>query len=235
MIAAQRHGIGCPQATSACPQGTGSAWTDRRACPRLISHERGTGWSARGLRRGCAGSPGWMPRSWTRGRCRRRINADARSSTRWPGGAPPSIGSGSLSIGPPICPIARRCAACSTCWPRVATVHWRSGDWSTSSPVRQCRRCSVRCAFGPAGVRSTSTCTPRPSGSTSSWAVPRSTSHRLIASATSGRDAALAAVGILVVRFTYQRLTREPDAVRREVLAILAARRVQAEAGSGDG
>ncbi len=39
------------------------------------------------------------------------------------------------------------------------------------------------------------------------------------------RDAALAARGILVVRFTHYRLTHEPEAVRREVLAILAARR----------
>jgi very-short-patch-repair endonuclease len=38
------------------------------------------------------------------------------------------------------------------------------------------------------------------------------------------RDAALAALGILVVRFTHLRLTTEPDAVRRDVLAILAAR-----------
>lgn len=40
------------------------------------------------------------------------------------------------------------------------------------------------------------------------------------------RDAALAALGIVVVRFTYQRLTREPDTVRLEVLAVLASRRV---------
>jgi len=39
------------------------------------------------------------------------------------------------------------------------------------------------------------------------------------------RDAALAARGILVVRFTHYRLTHEPEAVRREILAILAARR----------
>ncbi|HEX6682369.1 MAG TPA: DUF559 domain-containing protein [Candidatus Limnocylindrales bacterium] len=39
------------------------------------------------------------------------------------------------------------------------------------------------------------------------------------------RDAALAAIGIMVVRFTYDRLMHEPDTVRREVLAILAARR----------
>jgi very-short-patch-repair endonuclease len=39
------------------------------------------------------------------------------------------------------------------------------------------------------------------------------------------RDAALAALGILVVRFTHYRLTHEPEAVRREILAILAARR----------
>lgn len=38
------------------------------------------------------------------------------------------------------------------------------------------------------------------------------------------RDAALATLGILVVRFTHDRLVREPDQVRREVLAILAAR-----------
>lgn len=39
------------------------------------------------------------------------------------------------------------------------------------------------------------------------------------------RDAQLAALGILVVRFTHRRLTREPEAVRRETLAILARRR----------
>jgi very-short-patch-repair endonuclease len=39
------------------------------------------------------------------------------------------------------------------------------------------------------------------------------------------RDAALAAVGILVVRFSYRRLTREAAAVRDEVRAILATRR----------
>ncbi|MEU6207919.1 DUF559 domain-containing protein [Micromonospora musae] len=39
------------------------------------------------------------------------------------------------------------------------------------------------------------------------------------------RDAQLAALGILVVRFTHRRLTREPEAVRRETLAILASRR----------
>ncbi|HZM80440.1 MAG TPA: DUF559 domain-containing protein [Candidatus Limnocylindrales bacterium] len=39
------------------------------------------------------------------------------------------------------------------------------------------------------------------------------------------RDATLAALGIQVVRFTYDRLMSEPDEVRRQVLAILAARR----------
>ncbi len=39
------------------------------------------------------------------------------------------------------------------------------------------------------------------------------------------RDAQLAAMGILVVRFTHRRLVTETDAVRREVLAILASRR----------
>lgn len=38
------------------------------------------------------------------------------------------------------------------------------------------------------------------------------------------RDAALAAQGILVVRFTHQRLINEPERVRREVLAILQDR-----------
>ncbi|MCI0685877.1 MAG: DUF559 domain-containing protein [Sporichthyaceae bacterium] len=41
------------------------------------------------------------------------------------------------------------------------------------------------------------------------------------------RDSALAALGIVVVRFTHDRLTTEPDAVRHDVLRILAARRVQ--------
>lgn len=39
------------------------------------------------------------------------------------------------------------------------------------------------------------------------------------------RDAALAALGILVVRYTHHRLTYDPEGVRREILAILAARR----------
>ncbi|MFI7432544.1 DUF559 domain-containing protein [Micromonospora haikouensis] len=38
------------------------------------------------------------------------------------------------------------------------------------------------------------------------------------------RDALLASVGILVVRFAHRRLVHEPDEVRRETLAILAAR-----------
>lgn len=43
------------------------------------------------------------------------------------------------------------------------------------------------------------------------------------------RDAALAACGILVVRFTHHRLTHEPEAVRLEILAILAVRRTHIE------
>ena len=39
------------------------------------------------------------------------------------------------------------------------------------------------------------------------------------------RDAALATLGILVVRFSYQRLVNEPDQVRREVRRILSAHR----------
>ena len=39
------------------------------------------------------------------------------------------------------------------------------------------------------------------------------------------RDARLAAMGILVVRFSHDRLTCEPDAVRRDALRILATRR----------
>ncbi|MFD0783215.1 DUF559 domain-containing protein [Micromonospora azadirachtae] len=39
------------------------------------------------------------------------------------------------------------------------------------------------------------------------------------------RDARLAVLGILVVRFTHRRLTHEPESVRRETLAILANRR----------
>ncbi|QOC91414.1 DUF559 domain-containing protein [Micromonospora craniellae] len=39
------------------------------------------------------------------------------------------------------------------------------------------------------------------------------------------RDAQLAALGILVVRFAHRRLVFEPEAVRRETLAILASRR----------
>ena len=39
------------------------------------------------------------------------------------------------------------------------------------------------------------------------------------------RDAALATRGILVVRFGYQQLVGDPAGVRRQVLAILDARR----------
>nr|MDT0662785.1 DUF559 domain-containing protein [Micromonospora sp. DSM 115978] len=39
------------------------------------------------------------------------------------------------------------------------------------------------------------------------------------------RDALLATVGILVVRYAHRRLVHEPDKVRREILAILASRR----------
>jgi very-short-patch-repair endonuclease len=39
------------------------------------------------------------------------------------------------------------------------------------------------------------------------------------------RDALLATLGILVVRFSHRRLVHEPDEVRRETLAILARRR----------
>ncbi|WP_326562648.1 DUF559 domain-containing protein [Micromonospora sp. NBC_01796] len=38
------------------------------------------------------------------------------------------------------------------------------------------------------------------------------------------RDALLATLGILVVRFTHRRLTHEPSEIRHEILAILAAR-----------
>jgi len=41
------------------------------------------------------------------------------------------------------------------------------------------------------------------------------------------RDAALAACGIMVVRFTHERLVREPEAVREQTLEIMAARRAQ--------
>jgi very-short-patch-repair endonuclease len=39
------------------------------------------------------------------------------------------------------------------------------------------------------------------------------------------RDSGLAALGITVVRFTHARLMREPDDVRREILAIIWSRR----------
>lgn len=39
------------------------------------------------------------------------------------------------------------------------------------------------------------------------------------------RDVALAALGWVVLRFSYRRLTREPEACRREILAVCAARR----------
>ncbi|MEU1753303.1 DUF559 domain-containing protein [Micromonospora matsumotoense] len=45
------------------------------------------------------------------------------------------------------------------------------------------------------------------------------------------RDALLATVGILVVRFARHRLVHEPDAVRREVHAILATRRADTLVG----
>ncbi|MFG2060878.1 DUF559 domain-containing protein [Micromonospora sp. NPDC048871] len=41
------------------------------------------------------------------------------------------------------------------------------------------------------------------------------------------RDAQLAALGILVVRFAHRRLVREPETVRRETLAILATRQTR--------
>ncbi len=41
------------------------------------------------------------------------------------------------------------------------------------------------------------------------------------------RDAALAALGVMVVRFTHDRLVREPDEVRAQAVAIMAARRRQ--------
>ncbi|SCG45872.1 Protein of unknown function [Micromonospora halophytica] len=43
------------------------------------------------------------------------------------------------------------------------------------------------------------------------------------------RDALLATVGVLVVRFAHRRLVHEPEAVRREVLAILASRQDRGE------
>lgn len=43
------------------------------------------------------------------------------------------------------------------------------------------------------------------------------------------RDAALATLGILVVRFSHDRLVREPDRVRAEILAVLATRRARPE------
>jgi len=39
------------------------------------------------------------------------------------------------------------------------------------------------------------------------------------------RDAALAALGLQVVRYSHERLTREVDGVRREALGIMAVRR----------
>jgi very-short-patch-repair endonuclease len=41
------------------------------------------------------------------------------------------------------------------------------------------------------------------------------------------RDAALAARGIMVVRFTHDRLVREPDQVRAQIRAIMSVRRAQ--------
>jgi very-short-patch-repair endonuclease len=38
------------------------------------------------------------------------------------------------------------------------------------------------------------------------------------------RDVALAAVGWVVLRFSYRRLPREPDACHREILAVCRAR-----------
>ena len=39
------------------------------------------------------------------------------------------------------------------------------------------------------------------------------------------RDVALAALGWVVLRFSYRRLTRQPEACRREILAVCRARR----------
>lgn len=45
------------------------------------------------------------------------------------------------------------------------------------------------------------------------------------------RDALLATVGIVVLRFSHRRLVHERDQVRREVVAVLASRRVSQDAG----
>ncbi|MGY1820903.1 DUF559 domain-containing protein [Geodermatophilus sp. SYSU D00079] len=45
------------------------------------------------------------------------------------------------------------------------------------------------------------------------------------------RDAALAARGWVVLRFSHRRLTREPDACRREIVEVCRARRAQLGAG----
>jgi very-short-patch-repair endonuclease len=47
------------------------------------------------------------------------------------------------------------------------------------------------------------------------------------------RDAALAKLGWLTVRFSHDRLVSDPSGVRRELIAILAARRQQLAAASG--
>ena len=46
------------------------------------------------------------------------------------------------------------------------------------------------------------------------------------------RDALLATAGVLVVRFSHRRLVHEGDQVRREVIAVPAARRVSQDAGA---
>ncbi len=45
------------------------------------------------------------------------------------------------------------------------------------------------------------------------------------------RDVALAARGWVVLRFSYRRLTREPEACRREILQVCAARRALLSVG----
>ncbi|WP_307821395.1 endonuclease domain-containing protein [Micromonospora humidisoli] len=119
----------------------------------------------------------------------------------------------------------RSCVPCSTDSPPDAAVRWRSGDTTTSSPAPGL----------PAFRRQARIVVGRRTMYLDVYAERERVDIELDGATTHGdprqgeidlrRDALLATVGILVVRFARHRLIHEPDAVRHEVRAILATRR----------
>ena len=202
----------------------------RSAARALASASPSTG-LATAVGRGPAGTPAHLDRScrpWPLRLGDRRASpgrqrADdhpAGSRPRWPsslaaaGAQAAATGPATRSVGQPSCRSALEiCAATvsSTSSPapdlpvlrRQHPVQPRRSAPSTSTSTRSRERVGVR-----ARRRRVSTAT------------------RSSARPTCCRDAALAALGIQVVRFSHRRLVREPDAVRREVLAVLATRRL---------